>query len=101
MDNETSTLLETYFKKRDITPEYVAKGDHRTLLAERAIRTAKNHLIAIMAGADEDCPQYLWDEAASYAEITLNLLRPSYGDDSISAYQGIVGYSYDIAKNPL
>jgi hypothetical protein len=101
MDNETSTLLETYFKTRDITPEYVATGDHRTLLAERAIRTAKNHLIAIMAGADEDCPQYLWDEAASYAEITLNLLRPYYGNDSISAYQGIVGYSYDMAKNPL
>jgi hypothetical protein len=96
MDNETSTLLSEYFTRHNITPEYVAPGDHRTLTAERAIRTAKNHLISIMAGADEDCPKSLWDE-----EITLNSMRAFYGNDSISAYEGITGHAYDISKNPL
>ena len=101
MDNETSTLLEEYFTRSNVTPEYVAPGDHRTLTAERAIRTAKNHLISIMASADEDCPKSLWDEATSYAEITLNLMRPFYGNDSISAYEGVIGHPYDISKSPL
>ena len=101
MDNETSSLLEDYFNKNDITPEYVAPGDHRTLLAERAIRTAKNHIISILSGADEDFPQSLWDEALPYAEITLNLLRGFFSDNSISAYQGIIGHAFDISSTPL
>ena len=101
MDNETSSLLEDYFDKKNITPDYMAPGDHRTLLAERAIRTAKNHIISILSGADEDFPQSLWDEALPYAEITLNLLRGFFSDNSISAYQGIIGHAFDISSNPL
>ena len=61
MDNEAaqqSSLLKAAFVSADVTVEYVAPGDHRTLLAERAIRTAnKNHVISILAGADKLYPQ--------------------------------------------
>ena len=104
MDNEAaqqSSLLKAAFVSADVTVEYVAPGDHRTLLAERAIRTAKNHVISILAGADKLYPQSLWDESLEYAELTLNALRPFHNDINISAFQGIFGHTYNVSRHPL
>jgi len=101
MDNETSSALQDFFRKEVVSWQYVPPGQHRTLLAERAIRTAKNHLISIMSAATE-CPKYLWDPyACDYAELTINQLRCSFNNINISAYEGLLGHGYDHASNPL
>jgi hypothetical protein len=75
LDNETSTLLTNWFKQKERTFEYCDKFNHRRNLAERAIRDAKNHIIATLATAHKDCPRTLWDECLPQCNITLNLLR--------------------------
>jgi hypothetical protein len=52
-------------------------ANHRTL-AERSVRTWKNHFIASWATADVACPPPLWATTVEHCELTLNLCRPSY-----------------------
>ena len=47
IDNETSEIVHNYIEnERNITIQYVSPGNHRTLPAERAIQTFKNHVIS-------------------------------------------------------
>ena len=75
LDNERSSDLEELFKTNDITYQYVPPHCHRALKAERAIRSAKNHIIATWCTADPDFPMSQWDELLEQAEISLNHLR--------------------------
>ena len=76
MDNEASAAY-----KRVITEKWKASFQlvlpdvHRRNRAERAIRTFKDHFLAILAGVDPKFPAYLWDLLLPQAELTLNLLR--------------------------
>ena len=49
LDNETSNALEAQFVIWNIKFSYAARGTHQTNIAERAIRTAKNHIISTLA----------------------------------------------------
>jgi hypothetical protein len=48
---------------------------HHHNAAERAIRTFKNHFVAILCGADVKFPLHLWDRLLPQATASLNLLR--------------------------
>ena len=91
MDNETSAELEAACTTENIHVQYFPPNVHRANRAERAIRTFKNHFIAILAGAHPDFPLSLWDSVLEQVELTLNLLRPSHQTSSISAYQSLRG----------
>lgn len=100
LDNQTSTELENYFEKvAKLKHRYVAPGNHRTLHAERDIRTWKNHFIATRAGTDPSFPKDMWDELLDQVDLTLNLLRSS-GVDSKSAWDYTCG-PYDYTANPI
>jgi len=100
LDNETSAQLETFCRNEaHVKYEYVPPNNHRTNTAERSIRTAKNHLLAIIAGADPSCPLQLIDLMVEGAELTLNLLRSSV-TPGISAWEDIHG-PFDFARHPL
>jgi hypothetical protein len=101
LDNETSSELEHMFISNNINFQYVPPGNHRANKAERAIRDMKNHLIAMLATANPDCPIYLWDEFIPQANITINLLRPYQPNPTISAYEGMHGKTFDFMANPL
>jgi hypothetical protein len=58
---------------------YVPPGNHRTLHAERDIRTFKEHFIATRAGVDPSFPANMWDELLDQVDLTLNILRPCMG----------------------
>ena len=73
---------------------------HRRNRAERAIRTFKDHFIAILAGVDAKFPPYLWDLLLPQAELTLNLLRQSTLNPRISAWEYFQG-PFDFNKTPL
>ena len=101
LDNETSNLLENWFKLKERTFQYCDKNNHRRNFAERAIRDAKNHIIATMATAHKDCPKTLWDESIPQCNITLNILRRWKPNPNISAYEGFHGQMYDFDRHPI
>jgi hypothetical protein len=73
---------------------------HRRNWAERAIRTFKDHFLAILAGVDAAFPPYLWDLLLPQAELTLNLLRQATLNPRISAWEFFQG-PFDFNKTPL
>ena len=71
LDNETSGPLEAFAIANNITIQYCPPHTHRSLKAERAIRTFKNHFIATLCTAAPDLPLTLWDEFLPQIEIQI------------------------------
>jgi hypothetical protein len=69
--------------------------------AERAIRTAKNHIIASRAGFHPDCPHMYLDKCLGQMELTLNVVRPYDYDPTKSAFEGVMGYKYNFKHHPI
>jgi hypothetical protein len=102
LDNETSTELEEFFQlEMNIDYQLSPPTNHRANQAERAIRTAKNHLISIIANADQNSPAYLWELYLVQCSLTLNHLLSYKPDPTKSAYHGIHGERFDFKKHPL
>jgi hypothetical protein len=96
LDNEASNAVKAYLRNEG-SLRFVPPGQHRTNIAERAIRTFKNHLISTIFTADPEFPLDLLDLLVPQAEVTINLLRASAVTPCISAYHGI----YDYSANPF
>jgi hypothetical protein len=76
LDNKASSAYkEAITFKWNATFQLIPPNMHCRNWAENAIRTLKNHFLAIMAGVDAAFPPYLWDLLLPQAELTLNLLR--------------------------
>ncbi len=99
LENEASEAFKAEIKK-NCSLQLVPPDTHRRNLAERAIQTFKSHFIAILAGVDEAFPMNLWDRLVPQAVLTLNLLRQSRKNPTISAYQHVNG-NFDYNKMPL
>jgi hypothetical protein len=100
LDNEASKLLKTYLHQQDITFQLVPPYGHRRNSAERAIRSFKDHLIAVLCSTEKSFPMHLWDRLLPQAVITLNLLRASRINPKISAATHIFG-QYDFNRAPM
>ena len=101
LDNETSAPLEAFAIANNIDIQYCPPHTHRSLKAERAIRTFKNHFIATLCTAAPDFPLNLWDDMLPQLEICLNHLLPYTPNVTVSAYAGIHGGAFDFAKHPI
>ena len=75
----------------------VPPNNHRANASERAIRTAKNHIIAGLATCPQDFPLTIWDRLLKQAELTLNLMRGSRINPKLSAWAQING-PYDFNR---
>jgi hypothetical protein len=73
----------------ELKMEFIAPEMKRPNRAERAIRTAKNHIIATRAGFHPDCSHAYLDKCLPQIVITLNLIHPFEYNDSISTYHGV------------
>ena len=60
LDNEVSKEYKLAIKNNQVTHELVPPGEHRRNVAERAIQTAKNHFISVLAGVHDSFPMHLW-----------------------------------------
>ncbi len=69
--------------------------------SESAIRTAKNHIIAVRAGFHPDCPTTYLDKTLFQMKMTLNIVRPFEYDPAISAYEGLYGSSFDLRRHSI
>lgn len=100
LDNEApQEYLET-IKAEGLDWELVPPTNHRRLIAERAIQTAKGHVIANVLGCDESYPVREWHRLIPQMELTLNMLRPSNMRPTISAYNYVYGV-HDYNKMPI
>ncbi|CAM9091293.1 unnamed protein product, partial [Ectocarpus fasciculatus] len=100
LDNEISGLLAKYFQSHDIAIELVPPKSHRRNPAERAIRTWANHFEATLACADPTFPFAQSARLKDHAECTLNLLRASRLDPTISAWAQLHG-EFNYEATPL
>ena len=91
LDNEASAAFKTFLAQQKVDFQLVPPQNHRRNAAERAIQTFKNHFIAGLASTHREFPMHLWDCLLPQAIITLNLLRPSQWNPSLSAHQQLFG----------
>ena len=92
VDNEASaTMIAEAQRQFGITVERAPPHQHRTLRAERAIQTFKNHFISGLCTTDPDFPLAAHDLLLPLALLTLNLMRASATNPSIPAWEDIHG----------
>jgi hypothetical protein len=103
IDNEISSELVQFLSDRPvpINIELVSPGIHRASIAERAMRTWKNHFISMLATTDNNFPSYLWEDLIPLAELTLNLMRQSTIGNDRSAWQMLHNKNYDFRAHPI
>ena len=100
MDNECSKIVEQYVTSQNIDIQLVPPANHRVNAAERAIATFKEHFIAALATIDINCPLQLWDQFLAQVQDSLNMLRTSRRNPTISAYEDLEG-PFDYNKTPF
>ena len=100
LDNEASVALQDAITNNKIEFQLAPPHIHRRNAAERAIRTFKNHFIAGLCSTDSRFPMHLWCRLIPQALLTLNLLRPSRINPTLSAEAQLNG-AFDFMKTPL
>jgi hypothetical protein len=101
MDNQTSPELRAAAIKLGLTKGLVSSNQKEANRSERAIQTAKSHIIATRAGFHRDCPHTFVDKMIPQMEMSLNTLHPYEYNPKLSAYEGIYGESFDFMTHPI
>ena len=100
-DNQAVKPLKEYLKRQDCEWQFVEPRNHRVNAAERAIQTFKNHYISGLCTTDRDFPLQLWDNLNEQAMTTLNLLRTSRKNPTMSGYESLHNKKYDWNRFPM
>lgn len=100
LDNEAPQEFLNVIEEYNIEWELVPPYNHRRNIAERAIQTAKGHIIANMLGCAESFPMQEWHRLLPQIELTLNMLRPANVRQTISAHSYVYGI-HDYNRMPL
>ena len=85
-DNEISTAYRLEIENTSMNYQLVPPDDHRRNLAEKSIKTCKDHFIRTMSRKEEIFPAHLWCQAIPQAKRQLLLLRKSNVNPKISAH---------------
>ncbi len=91
MDNQASRVIKEYFTLQHCENLLIKPNNHRVNSAKRAIQTFKAHFISALAMTDCKFPLQLWDRLTPQVKNTLNMLRPSRLDPTMSAYEALHG----------
>ena len=91
MDNEAAKNTITMTQRKKINLQLAPPDLHRRSPAERAIRTAKNHILSGIASTHDKFPARLWCRIIGQGEMTLNMLRPYRTNPRMSAYTALEG----------
>lgn len=100
MDNEAAIKTINMIKRQKINLQLAPPDLHRRSPAERAIRTAKNHILSGLASTHDKFPTHLWCRLIQQAEMTLNMLRPCRTNPKLSAYTALEG-EFNFERTPL
>eukprot|EP00804_Cyclotella_cryptica_P020406 CCRYP_012624-RA/>CCRYP_012624-RA protein AED:0.67 eAED:0.42 QI:0/0/0/0.75/0/0/4/0/921 len=91
LDNEMSQDVEEFIAENNTKHQYTPPHMHRTNPAERAIRTWKNHFVAIRAGTPSTYRLSNWCKDLEQTDITLNMMRPCTQNPKLSAHKAMEG----------
>ena len=69
LNNECSKEFKEAIKDNKMTYQLVPPDDHQRNIAERAIQTAKSHIVSVLCGVDPNFPMHLWDLLIPQMEI--------------------------------
>jgi hypothetical protein len=95
-DNEASAAFQCAIMDNKCKLQLVPPQVHRRNAVERAIRTFKDHFLAILAGVAPTFPADQWDLLLPQAELTLNLLRPTAVPNATSVWEALFGtFNFD------
>jgi hypothetical protein len=86
MDNQSSPEVRAVANDLKLKWELVNPYQKEPNRAERAIKTGKNHIIAVRAGFHRECPTTFIDRCMFQIELTLNLMHPFEYDPNMSAH---------------
>eukprot|EP01082_Thalassiosira_pseudonana_P011880 g10662.t1 g10662 contig4:2284681-2286983(+) len=96
LDNETSKDDENFIAEQNAKHQYTPPDIHRTNIAERMIRTWKNHMCAVRAGTPKTYRLSNWCKDLEQVDMTLNMMRPCTQNPNLSAYEAMEGmFSFD------
>jgi len=93
-------VLQEFLTEEGVDFQLVPPHLHHCNAAEWAIQTFKNHFIAGLCSTNKDFPIHLWDRLIPQAELTLNLLRGSQLDPTLSAWAQLHG-PFDFNQTPI
>ena len=88
------------FRKNDVDFQLVPPHVYRLNAAERAIQTFKSHFLAGLATLPSDFPMKEWDRLLPHVQLTLNHLRASRRQPTLSAHAAALG-TYNVNAHPL
>ena len=94
LDNGWSKFLKEYMEEENENFHLVPPHLHRRNTEERAIQTFKNHFIDRIVSTHKYFPLYLWCRLLPQAIVTLNLLRQSRINPTLSAHAQLHGQFY-------
>ena len=101
IDNETSSDLTAFFRSVSLPFQLAPPQNHRSLPAERAIQTAKNHLISTFSSCHATFPPNRWPDLLPQSELSLNHLLSWSPNPSLSAWHGLHGAPFSFASHPI
>ena len=101
MDNQSSPEVRAVADDLKLKWELVNPYQKEPNRAERAIKTGKNHMIAVRAGFHRDCSTTFIDRCMFQIELTLNLMHPFEYDPNISAHHGLFRERFNFAQHPI
>jgi hypothetical protein len=101
LDNEVSTSVNAD-PEIDVEVQFVPPNQHRANIAERAIRHAKNTIIAMIATVHENLdPRVRFERVLPLAKIVINHLKACTQIPSTTAWEGMHNSKYDFQTHPI
>jgi hypothetical protein len=100
LDNQATKHTKKILTKEEGKLQLVEPHNHRVDAAERAIQTFKDALIVALTTTDRDFLLQLWDKLMMQVINTLNMMRASRINPTISVYEILHG-PYDWNRYPL
>ena len=100
LDNECSRAIKSQIRKEGTKNQLVEPHNHCVNAAKTAVKAAKYHFIASLATVLPNCPLQIWDQFIPQVQSTLNMLRKSRRNPTISAHDALEG-PFDWNHMPL
>ena len=100
LDNEISQTYKEEIRELGMSYQLVPPDDHRRNIAERAIKTQKNHFVGVLSRAAVTFPLHLWCQAIPQVKRQLMLLPMSNVNPIISSYAHVYG-QHDHNTDPV
>ena len=100
LNNECSKEFKEAIKDNKMTYQLVPPDDHRRNITERAIQTAKSHIVSVLCDVDPNFLMHSWDLLILQVEIQLNLQQQSRTIPKVLAYAHYYG-PFDYNAHPL